>query len=113
MTELQAMLLSAVIEAHFAALVMLASRWPSRGLWHVALASTVATAVSHPFLWQAVLWGYDHWPDWLAILLPEAVVALAEGALIGWMAQMRLTHAMLVSFFANGASLLAGLLLQG
>ena len=113
MTEFEAMLLSAAIEAPVAGLAVLLARWPGRGAWHVALAAAVATAVTHPLLWQAVLWGYDIWPAWLAVSLPEAAVVLAEGLLIAWMAQLRLHQAMLVSLLANAASLLAGLLLQG
>lgn len=113
MTEFEAMLLSAAIEAPVAGLAAWLTRWPSRGPLHVAGAATVATFVSHPLLWQAVLWGYDHASVWAAVALPEALVTLGEGALIAWIARMRLPQAMLVSLLANAASLLAGLLLQG
>ncbi|MGE3689927.1 MAG: hypothetical protein AB7F98_00955 [Novosphingobium sp.] len=113
MNETEALLLSAAIEAPVAGLAVLLARWPCRGAVHVAAASAAATAVTHPQLWWAVLWAAEFWPRWLAVALPETVVVLIEGALIGWIAQMRLHQAMLASLLANAASLLAGLLIQG
>lgn len=112
MTEIEALVLSAAIEAPIAGLAVAVAKWPSRGPLHVAAAAALTTAATHPQLWLAVLWAYRHGPAWLAVGLPEAIVVLVEGALIAWIAQMRAGHALAVSLAANGASLLAGLLLQ-
>jgi hypothetical protein len=112
-TEFEALALSAVIEAPIAYLVMCVARWPSRGYLHVAAASAAATAISHPQLWAAALWAYSRFPYWPSIVVSEAVVVLVEGALIAWMAGLRLDRAMAVSLIANSGSFLFGLWLEG
>ena len=111
MTEIEALLLSAAIEAPIAYLVARIAQWPSRGNLHVAAASAVATAVTHPQLWAAALWAYEHSSYWPSILALEAIVVLVEGALIAWMAALRVDRAVLVSLVANAGSFLIGLLL--
>jgi hypothetical protein len=111
MTELQALLLSIAIEAPIAGLVAWRAGWPGRGPWHVAIASAVATAATHPQLWAAALWAYRRYPPLPALLLLEAMVILVEGGLIAWMARLRIRQAMLVSLIANAGSMLVGLLL--
>ena len=113
MIEIEALALSALIEASIAYLVGRLGRWPSRGNIHIALASAVATAVTHPQLWAAALWAYSRFDYWPSILALEAIVVLVEGVLIAWMAALRLDRAMLVSFVANSGSFLVGLLLTG
>lgn len=110
-SEFAALLLSALIEAPIAFLVVRLARWPSRGALHVAAASAVATAVTHPQLWAAALWAYPRFPYWPSLIALEAAVVLVEGGLIAWMARLRLDRAMLVSLVANGGSFLAGLVL--
>ena len=113
MTEIEALALSAAIEASIAYLVMLLARWPSRGNLHVAAASAAATAITHPQLWAAALWAYPRFPYWPSIIALEAIVVLVEGGLIAWMAGLRLDRAMLVSLVANSGSCLFGLWLEG
>jgi len=107
-TETIALLISAVIKAPVAWLIARVTRWPCRGALHVALAAGVATAITHPQLWAAALWAYPRFAYWPAILTLEGLVVLAEGALIAWMADLRIDRAMLVSFIANSASFLTG-----
>jgi hypothetical protein len=109
MTEIEALALSIAIEAPLAWLVAWRAGWPGR--WHVAAASAVATAVTHPQLWAAALWAYRRFPPLPALLLLEAVVVLVEGVLIAWMARLTIRQAMLVSFIANAGSMLVGLLI--
>jgi hypothetical protein len=109
LTEAQALLLSAAIEGPIAFAVARLAKWPCRGALHVGVASAVATAVTHPQLWAAAYWAYPRFPFWPAILVLEALVILAEGVLIAWMAQLALPRAMVVSVIANPASFLVGL----
>jgi len=113
MTEAEALLVSAAIEAPIAFLIARFARWPCRGALHVGLASAVATAVTHPQLWSAALWAYPRYPYWPSVIALEAAVIAVEGLLIAWMARLALRHAMLVSVIANSASCLAGLLIVG
>jgi hypothetical protein len=111
MTEVEALALSIAIEAPLAWLVAWRAKWPGRGPWHVAAASAVATAVTHPQLWTAALWAYQRFPPLPALFALEAIVVLVEGLLIAWMARLTIRQAMLVSLIANAGSLLFGLLL--
>jgi hypothetical protein len=109
MTEAQALLLSAAIEGPIAFAIARLAKWPCRGALHVGVASAVATAVTHPQLWAAAYWAYPRFPYWPAILVLEALVIVAEGVMIAWMAQLALSRAMIVSLIANSASFLVGL----
>jgi hypothetical protein len=111
MTEAQALFLSAAIEGPIAFAIVRGAKWRSRGPLHVGVAAAVATAVTHPQLWAAAYWAYPRFPFWPAILVLEALVILAEGVMIAWMAQLALPRAMTVSLIANSASFLAGLAL--
>ena len=113
MTEAEALALSATIEAPLAYLTVRIAKWPCRGPWHVAAASAVATAVTHPQLWAAALWLYQRMAWWPAVIWLEAIVVVVEAALIGWIAGVRFRQAALVSLLANAGSFLAGLLLTG
>lgn len=113
MTEFEALIVSAAIEAPIAYGVVRLTRWPSRGPWHAAAAAAVATAVTHPQLWAAVSWLWMWFGRWPTILGAEAVVVLVEGVLMAWMAGLRLRHAMPLSLLTNGASFAAGLLIGG
>ncbi len=110
MIEIEALLLSCLVEAPVAYVVTRAARcWPSRGSPHVALAAAAATAITHPQLWAAALWAYPRFAYWPSVIALEAIVVLAEGVLIAWMADLRIDRAMLVSLLANSASCLFGL----
>ena len=109
MEELKYLLLSCAIEAPIAYLIVRWSRWPSRGALHAGLAAAVATAVTHPQMWQAALWAYPRFGYWPSLVGLELLVVLVEGMPISWMAQLKLHRAMLVSLCANGASCLVGL----
>lgn len=113
MTEIEALLLSAAIEAPVAYLIVRLARWPSRGALHAGFAAAVATAVTHPQLWTAAEWAYQRFGYWPSLSSLEAIVVLVEGGLIAWMANLSLPRAMLVSLIANAASCAAGLLIQG
>ena len=80
---------------------------------HVGVASAVATAVTIPSCGPPPIGPIRASPTWPAILVLEALVILAEGVLIAWMAQLALPRAMIVSLIANSASFLAGLALAG
>jgi hypothetical protein len=98
-----------VVEAAIAYALASATRWECRSALHVAAASAAATAITHPQLWTAALWAYEHYPYWTSVLTLEAIVVVVEGALIAWMAMLRPGRAMLVSLAANSGSLALGL----
>ncbi len=112
MTEPEALVLSAVTEAILAFLVAMRMAWPCRGPRHVAAASAVATAVTHPQLWALALWAYPRWGVWESGAVLEVAVILVEAGLIAWMAGLRLDRAALVSLLANGGSCLLGVVVQ-
>lgn len=111
MTEIEALVLSAAIEAPIAYAIARAAGWPCRGPVHVAAASAVATAVTHPQAWEFALAAYAKLGMWGATLTIEGLVILAEAALIAWMAQLRPDRAALVSLLANSSSWFAGYLI--
>jgi hypothetical protein len=112
MQESGALPISAAIEAPIAYVMVRARHWPCRGALHVGFASAVATAVTHPQLWEAAYWAYPKLGYWPSIISLEAIVVLVEGGLIGWMARLSLGRAMLVSLVANTASCSIGMLIN-
>jgi hypothetical protein len=110
--EVEALLISAAIEAPIAFLIVRATHWPSRGALHAGIAAAVATAVTHSQLWAAALWAYPRFGYWPSVIVLEAIVVLVEGCLIGWMARLSLRRAMLISLAANTASCAAGFLVN-
>ncbi len=109
LTEPLALVISAAIEAPIAYLIVRLARWPSRGPLHAGAASAVATAVTHPQFWAGVIWAAPRFGYWSSVVTGEILVVLAEGAMIAWMAELRLQRAMLVSLVANTVSCAAGL----
>lgn len=109
LTEPLALVISATIEAPVAYIIVRLARWPCRGPLHAGAASAVATAVTHPQFWNAVVWAAPRMGYWPSVLAGEAIVILVEGALIAWMVDLRIQRAMLVSLVANTASCVAGL----
>ncbi len=112
MMEVVTNLLSGVIEAPISYGIARKTRWPCRGPLHVGFSSIAATAITHPQC--IVLFDYLHplWGFWCAFFFVEALVILAEGCLMSWMANLRLDRAMLVSLAANSTSAFMGLVLS-
>ena len=113
MTEIEALLLSALVEAPIAYVAYRLARWPSRGDLHVAAAAAAATAITHPQLWAFAVWAYPRFPYWPPVIGAEAIVVLAEAGLIAWMAGLRIDRALVVSLIANAGSFAFGLWLDG
>ena len=111
MQETVALAISAAVEAPVAALIVYAARWPCRGALHVGLAAAVATAVTHPQLWEAVIWATPRFGYWPSVIALEALVVAVEALLILWMAKLALHRALTVSLAANISSCVAGLLI--
>ncbi|MDE2182324.1 MAG: hypothetical protein KGJ78_04820 [Alphaproteobacteria bacterium] len=109
MPEVEALAISAAVEAPLAFAIVYLAKWRCRGPWHVALASAVATAVTHPQLWEAAFWAYPRFGVWPSLVALETLVVLVEGLLIAWMAMLAMPRAMLVSLGCNTASCLVGL----
>ena len=111
MTEFEALLLSAAIEAPVAWLIVRWRAWPSRGAGHAALAATVATACTHAHLWASVnalapQIGYDS-----AVAIGETTVVVVEAAIIGWAIGLSPLRALWLSLATNSASFGFGLVL--
>jgi hypothetical protein len=113
MIEIEALVLSAAIEAPIAWFVARRTRWPCRGALHVGAASAAATAITHPQFWSAALWSYDRFAYWPSIMALEAAVVLVEACLIAWMTGLRVDRAMIISLIANSGSFLAGVWIDG
>ena len=111
MTEFEALVLSAAIEAPIAFFLVRITRWPCRGPLDAAAAVALATAVTHPQLWNAVLWLYPLIGYWPAVGCTEVSVIVVEAAIIGWITRLSPTRALIVSGIANLASALTGLVL--
>src|ERR1700722_14080143 len=111
MTEFEALVLSEAIEAPLAFFPVRFPGWPSRGPVHVAAAIMLAPAVTHPQLWTASLWLYSRIGYWPTVGCTEAAVIVVEAAIIGWVAGLSPTRALIVSGIANLASALTGLVL--
>lgn len=112
MTEIQGLTISCAIEAPIAALLVRLTQWPSRGSLHAGGAAAAATAVTHPQFWAAALWAFPRFAYWPSLMILETAVVLVEGVLIGWIANLRIDRAMLVSLVANSASCLVGVWLE-
>lgn len=111
MTQFEAMLLSMAIEGPIAFAIVVATRWPSRGPFHVALASIIATGLTHPQLWAATLWLEPRLGYWPALGTGEAIVVLIEAAVIAWAAGLPVARSLAVSAITNGASAAIGIVL--
>ncbi|WP_146747798.1 hypothetical protein [Paramagnetospirillum kuznetsovii] len=107
--EFQALILAAVIEGPVAYLLIRWTGWSCRGAVHAGLAAIVATGVTHPQVWEGVLWAYRHYPVWPSALVAEALVVLVEAALMSWMIGLAPRQALALSLLTNTASFLAGL----
>jgi hypothetical protein len=111
MSEFEALLLSAAIEAPIAWLIVRWRAWPCRGARHAALAAAFATTCTHPQLWAGVnafapAIGYVP-----AVALGEAAVVLAEAGIFVWVITLSPVRALLLSLATNTASFAFGLVL--
>ncbi|HBP20583.1 MAG TPA: hypothetical protein DEA08_22685 [Planctomycetes bacterium] len=76
----------------------------------LALVAAGATLLTHPFAWQAALWGYRHAPVWAVVLAVEALVTLAEACAYRAAGELSWRRALLASLLANVVSTALGLL---
>src|SRR5947209_17064149 len=111
MSEFEALLLSAVIEAPIAWLIVRRRAWPCRGAGHAALAAAFATACTHPQLWAAVTTFAPDIGYVAAVALGEVAVVIVEAGIIGWAINLSTIRALGLSLAANAASFAAGLAL--
>src|SRR5437016_540386 len=111
MSEFEALLLSAVIEAPIAWLIVHGRAWPCRGAGHAALAAAFATACTHPQLWAAVTTFAPDIGYVPAVAAGEIVVIVVEAGIIGWAITLTPIRALGLSLAANAASFVAGLAL--
>lgn len=111
MSEFEALLLSVMIEAPIAWLIVRWRAWPCRGANHAALAAAFATACTHPQLWAGV---NAFTPDIgyvPTVALGEIAVVVVEAGIIGWVVMLPPARALLLSLATNSASLAFGLVL--
>lgn len=113
LTQVQAMVLSALIEAPVAWVLVRWRHWPGRGAMHAAIASAVATALTHPQLWAfapALLARLGYVPG---ALVAETVVVVVEALVVAWGSGLSPLRALALSTLANAASAAAGRVLLG
>ncbi len=111
MTEFEALMLSAMIEAPVAWLLVRWRGWPCRGAGHAALASALATAMTHPQLWAGVNWLTAQIGYFPALALGEIAVVIIEAAVIAWAVALSPIRALLLSLATNAAFSVAGVVL--
>lgn len=110
-SELAANLLSGVIEGPVSYYVGRKTKWPCRGPVHMGLASVAATGITHPQMWLYINPLVAQYGFWVMFFILEALVVLAEGVLMAWMADLRFDRALLTSLIANSTSALLGLII--
>jgi hypothetical protein len=108
MSQTAALILSIAIEAVVAFVLIRALRW-GRGV-RAALAATLGTLVTHPFVWALVprfepVLGYT-----ATVALVESGVMLAESVAYRLIGPLVWRRALVASLIANAASTAAGLL---
>jgi len=108
MTQLQALALSIGIEAVVAFVLVRGLRWG--GGTRAALAATIGTLITHPFVWSLV-------PRWeielgyaSALALIESGVVFAESVAYRVVVPLSWPRALFASLVANASSTAAGLL---
>ena len=109
MNQLQAMLLSLLIEVPVVLVLAALFKWiPRADLWRLALVAVAATLLSHPFAWYA----NEHLGGTFAVraTIIEVSVTLLEAALYAWLGRLGVWRGLTVSAAANGASFGVGLL---
>jgi hypothetical protein len=111
MSEFEALLLSAVIEAPIAWLIIRWRAWPCRGAGHAALAAAFATACTHPQLWAGVNAFAPDIGYVPVVTAGEIAVVIVEAGIIGWAIVLSPRRALLLSLATNAASFAFGLVL--
>lgn len=105
-----ALLVSLAIEAVVAGLAARATGWAAPG--RAALVAVVATLLTHPFAWNAVL-AFAEPETWGTVVLAvEAAVIVVEGVAQAIGSRCGLSRGLVLSAFANGASAGFGLLVD-
>lgn len=109
MTQMQALLLSMLVEAAVAGSLAAALRWgaPARA----ASAAVVATALTHWAVWLGMPEMMDTLGYWGAFAVAETLVVLVEAAVYRLAAVRSAPRALLISLAANAASAGLGLLI--
>jgi len=111
MNQLEAMLISMTIEGAVTFGMVRWNGWSCRGPWHVTAAIMLATAATHPLLWEVALFLYSRLGYEPTLLLTEAVVVLAEAGVVAWITGLPPKQSLVASACANTASVLVGLTL--
>ncbi len=109
MSQLEAMLLSLVIEVPVVLALVAIFRWaPRSDLWRLVLVAVAATLLSHPFAWYA----NENLGGTFAVraAIIEVSVTVMEAALYAWLGRLGVWRGLAASTVANGASFGIGLL---
>jgi hypothetical protein len=111
MTEPLALLLSVLVEAPVAHLLVARLGWGRPG--RAALAAALGTVCSHPFAWSFSLTLADRLGYWPSVMVTEAAVVVFES--LGYLVLVPLPprRALLASLVANAASTAFGFLIYG
>ena len=114
MTQLQALLLSLMLELPVVFLCVGVGRWLPRTGWRrLVIVGLAATLVSHPFAWAGFGVLRPVLPSfWLRALLIEGAVALFEGVLYARVARLGWLRGLAVGLAANAWSFGVGLVIM-
>ncbi|HSI85724.1 MAG: hypothetical protein ACAI35_02580 [Candidatus Methylacidiphilales bacterium] len=76
-----------------------------RRFWKLLFTASLMSFVTHPFLWNGVLWWIDRgWDYTTGVVLMEILVMLVEAAMLRTGVPLGWSQALIISFAANGAS---------
>ncbi len=110
MTQLDALLLTLVIELVVGMPLLLATRWVERrAWWRAALLLVAASLLTHPFAWRANVAWLSAWPFERRALVIELAVAAVEAAVLAAGLRLSLLRALATSASMNAASFILGL----
>ncbi len=112
MTQLEALIVTLVVEAGTAALLALTPLGKPSRAPALALVAIAASLVTHPVVWQAnaMLRPMMRFPARLALL--ETLVVLAEAVGYAFAARLAPPRALAVAAIANAASVAVGLFIM-
>lgn len=111
MSQLQAMLLSLLIEVPLAIGIVALLRWlPRAELKRLAVVAVAATLLSHPLAWAAGTWLQPRLGYVVMALIVETGVVALEAVLYARLAGLGWWRGAALAVLANGASFGVGLL---
>jgi hypothetical protein len=109
-TQLDALLLTLMIEVAVALPLLLATGWMGgKDWWRTALVLVAASLLTHPFAWKANVTWLSAWPFERRALVIELAVAAVETGVLAVGLRLSLLRALATAVPMNAASFILGL----